>query len=113
MKRTISIVLVVALLLGLIAMIAPMIVSATEDTSSNTSGATTPEETRMVTGDECVRMIKEYEGFCKKPVWDYAQWTVGYGTRVPDGKLEEYMEHGISKEEAEELLQEFLMILKL
>ncbi len=108
MKRTISIVLVAALLLGLIAMIAPMIVSATEDPSSNTSGATTPEETRMVTGDECVRMIKEYEGFCKKPVWDYAQWTVGYGTRCPDDMVDYYLANGITEAEAETLLRNYL-----
>lgn len=54
--------------------------------------------------DDCIEIIKQWEGFCAKPYWDYRQWTVGYGTRVPDGKLEQYQKYGISKEEATVLL---------
>lgn len=58
---------------------------------------------------DMIDILKRWEGFSKKPYWDNSQWTVGYGTRVPDGKLKEYQENGISEEEAEALLQEFLV----
>lgn len=63
----------------------------------------------MVTSDAGVDFIKQYEGFCKYPVWDYGQYSVGYGTRCPDDKLEEYRENGISEEDAIALLREHLV----
>ena len=65
-------------------------------------------ESQWVASQDMIDVLKRWEGFSKKPYWDNTQWTVGYGTRVPEGKLEEYMEHGITEEEAEELLQQFL-----
>ena len=62
----------------------------------------------METSDDCVDVIKYFEGFSKYPYWDYSQYTVGYGTRCPDDKLDEYMENGITKSEAEALLQKEL-----
>lgn len=56
-----------------------------------------------------VDMIKGFEGFCKYPIWDYAQWSVGYGTRCPDDKLEEYQKNGIPEDEAEALLQGYII----
>lgn len=64
--------------------------------------------TDMTSSDEAIRILKLEEGFSAKPYWDYAQWTVGYGTRCPDDKLEEYKANGISKEEAEALLRKHL-----
>lgn len=58
--------------------------------------------------DEAIRILKLEEGFSTYPYWDYAQWTVGYGTKCPEDKLEEYKENGISEEAAEELLRGFL-----
>ena len=66
-------------------------------------------ESQTIASQDMIDVLKRWEGFSSKPYWDNTQWTIGYGTRVPDGKLEEYMEHGITEEEAEELLQEFLM----
>ncbi len=64
-------------------------------------GATTAKAaSNLAISDAGVEMIKKWEGFSAKPYWDYRQWTVGYGTRVPDGKLEEYQTNGISVEEA-------------
>ena len=54
--------------------------------------------------DSCISLIKYFEGFSKKPYWDYSQYTVGYGTRCPDDKLDQYMTYGITKAEAEALL---------
>lgn len=62
----------------------------------------------MTASDEAIRILKLEEGFSAKPYWDYAQWTVGYGTRCPDSKLEEYKKNGISKEAAEALLRQQL-----
>lgn len=64
----------------------------------------------MVTSDAAVQVIKTFEGFLKYPVWDYGQYSVGYGTRCPDDKLEEYRENGITEEEAVALLREHLLI---
>lgn len=58
----------------------------------------------MTASDECIKFIKQREGFAKYPYWDNRQWTVGYGTRVPEGKLEEYQKNGIPEKEALELL---------
>lgn len=50
--------------------------------------------------------IKVFEGFSKYPYWDYAQYSVGYGTRCPDEKLQEYQTYGISEEDALLLLEQ-------
>ena len=62
----------------------------------------------MKVSDACVELIKQLEGFTAIPTWDYAQWTVGYGTRYPSDKLEEYQKNGITTTEAEELLRKHL-----
>ncbi len=64
--------------------------------------------TDMTSSADAIRVLKAEEGFSAKPYWDYAQWTVGYGTRCPDDKLEEYKQNGISREEAEALLRKQL-----
>jgi len=64
--------------------------------------------TDLVASDECIEVLKKYEGFSSKPYWDVSQWTVGYGTRCPSDKLEEYRANGITKEEAEKLLRNYV-----
>lgn len=91
-KRIISLALTVALLITLIPMAAIPAKAAANFTVSQ----------------ECIDIIKKWEGFSAKPYWDYQQWTVGYGTRVPDGKLEEYQTVGITKEDAEQQLLDYL-----
>ena len=54
----------------------------------------------FVASAELVEVIKKWEGFCAKPIWDYGQWSVGYGTRAPDEHLARYRAEGISEEEA-------------
>lgn len=58
----------------------------------------------MKTSQACVDFIKRMEGFLKYPVWDYAQYSVGYGTRCEKGDYP----NGITKEEAEQLLKKEL-----
>lgn len=62
----------------------------------------------FVASPELIEIIKKWEGFCFKPVWDYGQWTVGYGTKAPDEHLARYKAEGISEEEATELLRSYM-----
>ena len=91
-KRVISLILALALVFGLVVM-GITTVSAVSEMSSS---------------DEAIALLKKEEGFSATPYWDYAQWTVGYGTRCPDDKLEEYKANGISVEAAEELLRQYV-----
>lgn len=60
--------------------------------------------TKMSASEDCIDFIKQIEGFYAIPYWDYAQWTVGFGTKCPDADLEKYLEEGIPLETAEQLL---------
>ena len=87
-KHILCLILTVALLISLIPLGALQADAASE----------------FVTGTEMIEILKKWEGFSPKPFWDYKQWTVGYGTSVPEGKLEEYKANGITEEEATQLL---------
>lgn len=93
MKRIISLALTAVLLLGVFL----------------STGLTVRADTDLKVSDECIDILKAYEGFCKYPYWDYGQWTVGYGTRCPADKLDTYKQNGITEEEAEELLRSFIV----
>ena len=60
----------------------------------------------MTASNSCIEFIKEVEGFSAKPYFDYAQYTIGYGTECPDDKYAYYNANGITKAEASVLLQE-------
>ena len=62
----------------------------------------------MQVSDELVKILKIEEGFVKYPVWDYSQYTVGYGTRCPSDMLSYYKANGITESEAELLLRNYL-----
>lgn len=62
----------------------------------------------MTASDACIEFIKTAEGFSLHPYYDYSQHTVGYGTKCPTDKYFHYMVNGISRSEAEALLQEVL-----
>lgn len=64
----------------------------------------------QTSGQSLVDMVKTFESFTKYPVWDYAQYSVGYGTACPADKLEEYRQNGIPEDEAEELLAYHLQL---
>ena len=83
----------------------------TEETVPETTEETVPEVTepaKMTTSDECIKLLKQEEGFSKKPYWDYSQYTVGYGTCCPSDMVEYYTQHGITEAEAETLLRNHL-----
>ena len=91
-KRILSIALTVALLISLLPLAAISVRA----------------ESAFVASADMITVLKKWEGFSKKPYWDYSQWTVGYGTRCPADKLAEYQANGIPEDAAEALLQEFL-----
>lgn len=92
MRRLVSLVLAIAVTLS-VALAGGISVSA---------------ESSLTPSDECINILKKYEGFSAKPYRDYGQWTVGYGTRCPADKLEQYQTYGITQEEAEALLRDFV-----
>lgn len=60
------------------------------------------EETlQLRTGEKCIELIKQYEGFCKYAVWDYGQYSIGYGTHCDPSDYP----NGITEEEADYLLR--------
>lgn len=63
----------------------------------------------MTMSQEGIDMLKKFEGFAKYPYWDYSQYTVGYGTYCPPADLERYKADGITEEEAEALLREYMV----
>jgi len=91
-KRILCIALTLALLISLIPMVAVPVNAASEFAAS----------------EAMIEFLKKMEGFSKYPYWDYSQWTVGYGTRTPADKLDEYKANGIPEEDAQALLMEFL-----
>lgn len=106
-KRIVCLLLTFVMMLGMVC----FAVMADEETQPATE-ETSPEEEAsgiMTTSDDAVAMLKKEEGFSSKPYWDYAQWTVGYGTKCPDDMLEYYKQYGISEEEAESLLRTYLV----
>ena len=92
MKRVTSFLLAIVLLAGFVMMGSPVANAASEMTAS----------------DDMIAVLKQEEGFSSKPYWDYAQYTVGYGTKCPDDMVDYYTENGITEEEAETLLRNYL-----
>ena len=92
MKRIISLMLSLIIILSLVSG-AAISVSAASNMSTSTMG---------------INMIKSFEGFSQWPHEDNGQWTVGYGTGVTGAKLEEYKTNGITESQATELLAEYL-----
>jgi len=64
--------------------------------------------TEFTVSDAVVDMLKEMEGFGKYPYWDYGHYTVGYGTTCPEADYERYKANGITEEEADALLRQYL-----
>lgn len=137
MKRIISILLIMTILLSVLSFSA---FADETTTTEGTTGVTDPSEPSestdpsepsepseptepsepaepdpdapLMASAECLRILKLCEGFSKKPYWDFAQYTVGYGTRCPDDKVSYYTQHGITPEEAELLLQNHLRLIE-
>ena len=59
----------------------------------------------MKTSEACIAILKGMEGFLEYPVWDYSHYSVGYGSTCEEGDYP----NGITEEEADALLREFLV----
>ena len=92
MKRVTSFLLAIVLLAGFVMVGSPAVSAASA----------------MTVSDAMLAMLKQEEGFSSKPYWDYAQYTVGYGTKCPDDMVDYYTENGITEEEAELMLRNYL-----
>ena len=109
MRRILSLVLALVMCLGAIGLVAqPAAATPTDESATATPPAEEPVSTDMTVSDELIALLKFEEGFCRYPIWDYSQWTVGYGTRCPSDKLAEYQKNGITDAQAEALLRNHL-----
>ena len=80
-KRIASLFLAVLMLIGIVA-VGAMPVSAASDLKAS---------------DDCIKILKQEEGFSKKPYWDYLQYTVGYGSSCPPEMYDHFMANGITE----------------
>ena len=64
----------------------------------------------LTASEPCITLLKEMEGFSSKPYNDYTQVTVGYGTKCPEEDYERYMRDGITEEEADALLRQYVAV---
>ena len=92
MKRVTSFLLAIVLLAGFVMVGSPAVSAASA----------------MTVSDAMIAVLKQEEGFSSKPYWDYAQYTVGYGTVCPKDMVDYYTENGITEEEAELMLRNYL-----
>lgn len=65
----------------------------------------TPELPTLKTSEAGVQFIKDHEGFLKYAVWDYSQYSIGYGTRCEKDEFPD----GITEEEADYRLRMMLV----
>ena len=70
---------------------------------------TEPEDPTMKVSGELLRVLKRLEGFEPYAYWDYKQWSIGYGSKCPEGYETYYQKNPISEEYAEELLRKELV----
>lgn len=64
----------------------------------------------LTSSPEFIEILKKNEGFSPMPYWDYAQYSIGYGTKCPDDMVDYYREHGITQEEATRMLMQELSV---
>ncbi|MBQ3216310.1 MAG: S-layer homology domain-containing protein [Oscillospiraceae bacterium] len=89
--------------------------SSTEVTNPNESGSSGstgengwPELPKLKISEEGIQFIKDHEGFVAYPMWDYAQYTIGYGTRYDPDNSPIPISIPITEEEADYLLRHML-----
>lgn len=87
-KRLICLLLSAAILLGMGCLTAPEV-----------SAAST-----MKASEDIIALIKSFEGFSAQPYYDYAHWSVGYGTTCNQGDYP----NGITEAEADALLRNYV-----
>lgn len=93
MKRIISLMLSLIIILSLVCGAVPAVSAASA----------------MKTSDLGINMIKTFEGFHKYPQKDNTQWTIGYGTGIPESEVARYNASGITEAQAVALMKEYLV----
>lgn len=74
--------------------------TAAPDEPSDSTTPTEPEKPAaptLKTSEAGIQFIKDHEGFLKYAVWDYSQYSIGYGTRCEKDEFP----NGITEEEAD------------
>lgn len=64
-----------------------------------------PDPVQLHTSEAAIEFIKKHEGFISMPVWDYGQYSIGYGSRCDP---EDYP-NGITEEQADYLLRTMIV----
>ena len=92
MKRVLSALLALVLLLGVISV---------ADLKINAASS-------LKTSEACIALLKQIEGFTKYPKKDATQYSVGYGCKCPADKFDQWSKNGISEAEADALMRQYL-----
>lgn len=93
LKRILCFLLSAVLIFGVCAIAVPQVSAAGE----------------METSEKGIALIKELEGFIEKPVYDYSQYSVGYGSKCNEGDYP----NGITKAQADKLLRKEVAVLEI
>ncbi len=67
-----------------------------------------PELPELKISEAGIQFIKDHEGFIEDPIWDYSQYTVGYGTRYDPDNSPITISSPITETEADYLLRYML-----
>ncbi len=67
-----------------------------------------PELPPLKISEQGIQFIKDHEGFIANPVWDYAQYSIGYGSRYDPENSPIPISAPITEEEADYLLRSML-----
>lgn len=93
-KRIVSLLLSLVLLLGTVAAVIPEAFAASN----------------LKASEDCISLLKKMEGFLPKPVWDYEQYSVGYGCAVTGEEKTKYDKTPITESEADALLRKYVSV---
>ena len=58
----------------------------------------------LTTSDSCIEMIQDLEGYIQSPIWDAAQYSIGYGCSTAYAEKYGFSTEYLTEEEAHALL---------
>lgn len=101
MKRFVTMVLAVVLLIGCL----PAGVEATQTSALGMAPIGADGYKTMTTSQMMLDVLKVTEGFSATPYWDYAQWTIGFGSYAGSRDYDTKPDLTVTPAEAEEMLK--------
>lgn len=104
MKRFVTMLMAVVLLMGCI----PIHICAAQTTPLGMPAIGEDGYKKMSTSQMMLDVLKVTEGFSANPYWDYAQWTIGFGSYAGSRDYNTKPNITVTPEEAEELLKQQL-----